>query len=150
MLTTLIYPRSRGTLRLASTDPTAAPLIDFNYLADQADLDVLTEGSEMVREIMAGAAFGGAVKSEIHPGAAAAGQRAAAGDPQPRDVGLPRRRHLPDGRRRARGRRPASCGSAGVEGLRVCDASVMPSITGGNTNAPAMVIGEIGAELMTR
>ena len=59
MLSTLIYPSSRGTLRLASTDPTAAPLIDFQYLADPADLEVLAEGSEMVREIMAGAAFGG-------------------------------------------------------------------------------------------
>ena len=69
VLATLIYPSSRGTLRLASSDPTAAPLIDPQYLADAADLEVLAEGSEMVREIMAGAAFGGAVKEEIHPGA---------------------------------------------------------------------------------
>src|SRR3954451_23088736 len=69
VLVTLIYPRSRGTLRLASTDPNASPLIDFGYLADPADLEVLAEGSEMVREIMGGAAFGGSVKSEIAPGA---------------------------------------------------------------------------------
>src|ERR1700712_224318 len=68
VLATLIYPKSRGTLRLASSHPTAAPLIDFQYLADPDDLEVLAQGSEMVREIMAGAAFGGAVKSEIHPG----------------------------------------------------------------------------------
>src|SRR3954468_10633209 len=41
VLTTLIYPKSRGTLRLASADPTAPPLIDFQYLADPADLEVL-------------------------------------------------------------------------------------------------------------
>jgi choline dehydrogenase len=149
VLTTLIYPRSRGTLRLASGDPTAAPLIDFNYLADQADLDVLTEGSEMVREIMAGAAFGGAVKSEIHPGSHLRGtdlrqailNRATS---VYHGVGTCRmgldELAVVDPELRVRG----------VEGLRVCDASVMPSITGGNTNAPAMVIGEIGAELMTR
>ena len=44
VLTTLIYPKSRGTLRLASADPTAAPLIDFQYLADPADLEVLGRG----------------------------------------------------------------------------------------------------------
>jgi choline dehydrogenase len=149
VLTTLIYPRSRGTLRLASDDPTAAPLIDFNYLADQADLDVLAEGSEMVREIMAGAAFGGAVKSEIHPGAQLQGSEL-------RQAILNRATSVYHG--------VGTCRMGvdelavvdpelrlrGVEGLRVCDASVMPSITGGNTNAPAMVIGEIGAELMTR
>ncbi|MFC5175771.1 GMC family oxidoreductase [Nocardioides taihuensis] len=149
VLTTLIYPRSRGTLRLASNDPTAAPLIDFNYLADQADLDVLAEGSEMVREIMAGAAFGGAVKSEIHPGAQLQGSEL-------RQAILNRATSVYHG--------VGTCRMGvdelavvdpqlrvrGVEGLRVCDASVMPSITGGNTNAPAMVIGEIGAELMTR
>ena len=74
LLSTLIYPRSRGTLRLASNDPTAAPLIDFQYLADPADLEVLAEGSEMVREIMGGAAFGGSVKEELHPGASLKGQ----------------------------------------------------------------------------
>ena len=60
----------------------------------------------MVREIMAGAAFGGAVKEEIHPGTEPQGPGAARRDPQPGHVGLPRRRHLPDGRRRAGGRRP--------------------------------------------
>ena len=74
VLATLIYPKSRGTLRLASGDPMAAPLIDPRYLDDPADLEVLGEGSEMVREIMGGAAFGGSVKEEIHPGAALQGQ----------------------------------------------------------------------------
>jgi choline dehydrogenase len=45
VLTTLIYPKSRGTLRLASADPTAAPLIDFHYLEDPSDLEVMGEGS---------------------------------------------------------------------------------------------------------
>jgi choline dehydrogenase len=147
VLATLIYPRSRGTLRLASTDPSAAPLIDFQFLADPADLDVLAEGSEMVREIMAGAAFGGSVKEEIHPGASLKGQEL-------RDAILNRATSVYHG--------VGTCRMGvdelavvgpdlrvrGVEGLRVADASIMPSITGGNTNAPAIMIGEMAAALI--
>ncbi|MGZ6752855.1 MAG: GMC family oxidoreductase [Nocardioides sp.] len=147
VLTTLIYPKSRGTLRLSSADPTATPLIDFQYLADPADLDVLAEGSEMVREIMGAAAFGGAVKEEIHPGTQLQGQAL-------RDAILNRATSVYHG--------VGTCRMGvdelavvtpdlkvrGVEGLRVCDASIMPSITGGNTNAPAIMIGERGADLV--
>lgn len=147
LLSTLIYPKSRGTLRLASDDPTASPHIDFQYLSDPADLEVLAEGSEMVREIMAGSAFGGAVKEEIHPGKALTGQPL-------RDAILNRATSVYHG--------VGTCRMGvdelavvtpdlkvrGVEGLRVCDASIMPSITGGNTNAPAIMIGERGADLV--
>jgi choline dehydrogenase len=147
ILSTLIYPRSRGTLRLASADPTAAPLIDFQYLADPGDLEVLAEGSEMVREIMGGAAFGGAVKEELHPGANLKGQAL-------RDAILNRATSVYHGVGTCRmGVDELSVVTPdlkvrGVEGLRVCDASVMPSITGGNTNAPAIMIGERGADFV--
>jgi choline dehydrogenase len=147
VLATLIYPRSRGTLRLASSDPTAAPLIDPQYLADAADLEVLAEGSEMVREIMAGAAFGGAVKEEIHPGANLQGTDL-------REAILNRATSVYHG--------VGTCRMGvdelavvnpelkvrGIDGLRVADASIMPSITGGNTNAPAIMIGEKAADLI--
>jgi choline dehydrogenase len=147
VLATLIYPKSRGTLRLASADPTAAPLIDFQYLADKADLEVLAEGSEMTREIFASPAFRGAVKEEIHPGAGLKGQEL-------RDAILNRATSVYHG--------VGTCRMGvdelavvtpdlrvrGVEALRVCDASIMPSITGGNTNAPAIMIGERGADLV--
>ena len=147
VLSTLIYPKSRGTLRLASTDPTASPLIDFQYLADPSDLEVLAEGSEMVREIFAGAAFGGSIKGETHPGKELQGQAL-------RDAILNRATSVYHG--------VGTCRMGvdelavvgpdlkvrGVEGLRVCDASIMPSITGGNTNAPAIMIGEMGASLV--
>ncbi|GAA4552169.1 GMC family oxidoreductase [Amycolatopsis samaneae] len=147
VLTTLIYPKSRGTLRLASADPTAAPLIDFQYLADPADLEVLGEGSEMVREIFASKAFKGAVKEELHPGTGVRGQEL-------RDAILNRATSVYHG--------VGTCRMGvdelavvdpelkvrGVDGLRVCDASIMPSITGGNTNAPAIMIGEMGAQLV--
>ena len=147
LLSTLIYPRSRGTLRLASNDPTASPLIDFQYLADPGDLEVLAEGSEMVREIMAGAAFGGAVKEELHPGASLKGQEL-------RDAILNRATSVYHGVGTCRmGVDELAVVSPdlkvrGIEGLRVCDASIMPSITGGNTNAPAIMIGERGADFV--
>lgn len=147
VLVTLIYPKSRGTLRLASADPTATPLIDFQYLADPADLEVLGEGSEMAREIFASPAFKGAIKEEIHPGEKLRGQEL-------RDAILNRATSVYHG--------VGTCRMGvdelavvgpdlkvrGVEGLRVCDASIMPSITGGNTNAPAIMIGEMGARLV--
>ncbi|MBU2073434.1 MAG: GMC family oxidoreductase N-terminal domain-containing protein [Actinobacteria bacterium] len=147
VLTTLIYPKSRGTLRLASADPTATPLIDPAYLAESADLDLLTEGSELVREIFSGKAFGGAIKDEIHPGRALQGSDL-------RQAILNRATSVYHG--------VGTCKMGvdetavvnpdltvrGVEGLRVCDASIMPSITGGNTNAPAIMIGERGADLV--
>lgn len=147
VLTTLIYPKSRGTLRLASADPAAAPLIDFQYLSDPADLELLGEGSEMVREIFASKAFKGAVKEEIHPGKDLKGQAL-------RDAILNRATSVYHG--------VGTCRMGvdelavvgpdlkvrGVEGLRVCDASIMPSITGGNTNAPCIMIGEMGAQLV--
>lgn len=142
---TLIYPKSRGTLRLASTDPTAAPLIDPGYLRDPADTEVLVEGIAMTREIMAGA---GDNKGEIGPG--------------PRyfsDAAL--RRELPNyvhsvyhpvGTCRMgtdeRAVVDPQLRVLGIEGLRVADAAIMPSITGGNTNAPSLMIGERAAELI--
>lgn len=147
VLATLIYPKSRGTLRLGSADPSAAPLIDFQYLADRADLEVLAEGSEMVREIMGGAAFGGSVKEEIHPGIDVTGAAL-------RDAILNRATSVYHGVGTCRmGVDELAVVSPdlkvrGVEGLRVADASIMPSITGGNTNAPAIMIGEKAAELI--
>ena len=147
VLSTLIYPKSRGTLRLASKDPTAPPLIDFQYLSDPSDLEVLAEGSEIVREIFAGSAFRGSIKAETHPGKELTGQAL-------RDAILNRATSVYHG--------VGTCRMGvdelavvgpdlkvrGVEGLRVCDASIMPSITGGNTNAPAIMIGEMGASIV--
>ena len=125
----------------------AAPLIDFRYLSDPADLEVLAEGSEMVREIMGGAAFGGTVKDEIHPGADAPGTDL-------RDEILNRATSVYHGVGTCRMGvdERAVVGPdlkvRGIDGLRVADASIMPSITGGNTNAPAIMIGEKAADLI--
>lgn len=148
VFSTLIYPRSRGTLRLASADPTAAPLIDYGFFTDPHDVEVLAEGTEMIREIMASAAFGGGVKAEIHPGP---------GIPNGKEL-----RHALRERSTSVYHGVGTCrmGSderavvdpslrvLGIDGLRVADASVMPSITGGNTNAPSIMIGERAADLI--
>ncbi len=147
VMSTLIYPRSRGTLRLASSDPSAAPLIDMNYLAEAGDRQVLIEGVEMIREIMQSAAFGGNVTAELHPGPAIDSEALKAevlnrattvyhGVGTCR-MGVDERAVVgPDLKVR------------GIEGLRVADASIMPSIIGGNTNAPSIMIGDKCAELV--
>ena len=147
VFSTLIYPRSRGTLRLASSDPLAAPLIDYGFLREKDDVEVLAEGTEMIREIMASAAFGGAVKEEIHPGTSLRGAELREALKMRSTsvyhgvgtcrMGVDERAVVgPDLKVR------------GVEGLRVADASIMPSITGGNTNAPCYMIGEKAAEII--
>lgn len=146
IFSTLIYPKSRGKIRLASADPTVAPLIDYGYLTEPDDLKVLAEGTEMARAIMANRAFGGAVKEEIYPGS---------------DVS----KENPEGIRRRAVSVMHAVGTCrmgvderavvgpdlkvrGIEGLRVADASIMPSITGGNTNAPCYMIGERASDFI--
>jgi choline dehydrogenase-like flavoprotein len=148
VLPTLIYPRSRGEVRLASADPTAAPHIDPHFLEDPDDRRLLLEGIKLVREIMASKSLAGVVTGELHPGPAFASDAAMAAE-------LPTRIHTvyhPVGTCRmgsdARAVVDPELRVRGVEGLRVADASIMPRITGGNTNAACMMIGERCAELM--
>jgi choline dehydrogenase len=147
LMSTLIYPRSRGTFRLTSTDPAAAPLIDPGYLREPADTEVLLDGMELIRETMAtGGVQPDAV--ELHPGTSFTDRAALAREVPNRattvyhPVGTCRmgsdERAVVDPTLRVRG----------VEGLRVADAAIMPSITGGNTNAPAIMIGEHAAAMM--
>jgi choline dehydrogenase-like flavoprotein len=148
IMSTLIYPQSRGTFRLASADPTAAPLIDPNYLDEQADIDVLVSGMELIRETMAAKSMFGGVEVEIAPGPAYATRADLAKEVLNRattvyhPVGTCRmgvdERAVVDPQLRVRG----------IAGLRVADASIMPSIVGGNTNAASMMIGEHAATMM--
>lgn len=141
-------PLSRGTVRLASADPKAAPLIDPNYWSEPYDLEMSLKGLEMAREIMAQPALKPYVKAEILPGPAARGRaeifdyacRMAKTDHHP--VGACKMGHdamavvTPDLKVR------------GLEGLRVCDSSIMPLINSSNTNAPTIMIGEKAADLV--
>lgn len=146
---TLIYPKSRGELRLASTDPLDSPLIDPGYLSDPADVDFLVEAIGMIREAAANKAIAGDITEEFSPGPAFKDETALRRELPMRihsvyhPVGTCRmgvdERAVVDPQLRVRG----------IEGLRVADASIMPSITGGNTNAPCYMIGEKAAEFIT-
>lgn len=149
----LLRPRSRGTIRLASRDPRRHPLIDPAYLTDADGVDAATlraglaacerllatdalrslttggwvqpaGGERMSSEERIEASLRGASHTLYHPvGTARMGQDAAA---------------VVDPELRVRG----------VTGLRVADASVMPTLIRGHTNAPAIVIGEVAADLL--
>ncbi len=148
IMPTLIYPKSRGTLRLASADPAAAPVIDPGYLTEPDDSRVLLDGIELIREAMASKVIAEQVSLELNPGPDYPDRAALAAELPNRAtsvyhaVGTCRmgtdERCVVDPALRVRG----------IDGLRVADASIMPSITGGNTNAPAMMIGEHCAALM--
>jgi choline dehydrogenase len=148
VMSTLIYPKSRGTFRLASADPTAAPLIDPNYLAEQADIDVLVSGIELIRETMASQSIASGVHAEISPGPPYRTRESLAKEVLNRATTV----YHPVGTCRMgvddRAVVDPALAVRGVEGLRVADASIMPSVPGGNTNAPSMMIGEKAAALI--
>ncbi|KXO90269.1 choline dehydrogenase [Tsukamurella pulmonis] len=148
ILPTLIYPQSRGELRLNSANPLEQPSIDPGYLSDPQDTEVLMEGIGMIREVMQHPAVRGKVSEEFTPGASFMDETALRRE-------LPNRVHSvyhPVGTCRMgvdeRAVVDPQLKVIGVEGLRVADASIMPSITGGNTNAPSYMIGEMCARFL--
>lgn len=148
ILPTLIYPKSRGTVRLASADPAAAPLIDPNYLAEPEDMQHLVDGMRKVREIMKSPKIAPFVKREAHPGEQSTTDEQLRAEVRLRGTSV----YHPVGSCRMGVDERAVVGPdlrvRGIEGLRVADASIMPSIIGGNTNAPCIMIGEKCASLI--
>ncbi|MGY1690461.1 GMC family oxidoreductase [Geodermatophilus sp. SYSU D01105] len=145
----LVRVHSRGSVRLRSADPTWAPAIDPGYLTDERDLDALVCGVEQAREIAATAPLAAVLGEEWSPGGTV---------------------QTPDSLRRAvrdtleSPYHPASScrmgtdeGAVvdpqlrvhGLEGLRVADASVLPTLVRGNTNAPTIMVAERAADLVT-
>jgi choline dehydrogenase len=148
IFSTLIYPKSRGTLRLASADPAAAPVIDPGYLTEPDDSRVLLDGMELIREVMNNKIVAGDVALELSPGGEYPDRRALAKEVPNRATSV---YHAVGTCRMGMEERAVvdpALRVPGIDGLRVADASIMPSITGGNTNAPAMMIGEHAASLI--
>ncbi|WP_232492998.1 GMC family oxidoreductase [Novosphingobium kaempferiae] len=139
-----LRPESRGTTRITTADPAAAPSIRPNYLATEEDRRVAAAAIRITRSIVAQPALARYHPEEVRPGPAYETeddlQRAAGeiGTTIFHPVGTVAMGAVVDERLRV----------IGVDGLRVIDASVMPTITSGNTNAPTMMIAEKGAEMM--
>lgn len=143
-----LRPRSRGTVRLASADPAAAPLIDPNYWADPHDRAMSILGLKLAREILAQKSLAPYVLAERLPGPdvvtdadiIAYACRHAKTD------------HHPAGTCRM-GADPAAVVDPrlrfnGLQGLRVVDASVMPTLVSSNTNAPTIMIAEKACDMI--
>ncbi|MEE4543150.1 GMC family oxidoreductase N-terminal domain-containing protein [Streptomyces sp. V4-01] len=143
-------PASRGSLRISSADPYAAPVIDPRYFTEEEDLRAVLSGIAAAREIARSPALAGWGIEEVAPGPAAADETSIAdyarryfgsychpvgtcmmGDDEVSVVDSALRVH-------------------GLDGLRVADASVIPAIPSNNTNATVYAIAERAADLLAR
>ncbi len=143
-----LHPRSRGTVRLQSADPAAAPLIDPNYWSDPHDVKMSIEGLKIAREIFDQAALKPFILAEKLPG------KQVVGDQDLFDYGCANAKtdHHPVGTCKMGTGEDAVVGLDlkvhGLEGLRVCDSSVMPRVPSCNTNAPTIMVGEKAADII--
>ena len=144
---TLVSVRSRGSLRLRSADPTWHPEIDAGYYDDPSDLDAMREGCRRILDLVSSGPLAAYLESAWMPG------------PNPTDEDLTEhlRAHTqtlyhPVGTCAMGTGDQAVVDPAlkvyGIDGLRVVDASVMPVVPRGNTNAPTIMIGEKAADLI--
>jgi choline dehydrogenase len=144
----LLHPESRGFVTLRSSNPADPPRIQLNLLAQRNDIETLISAMHIVREIYATPPLADLISHEVNPGPATQT------DAQIEDymrrtvrtarhpVGSCRMGHddmaVVDPQLRVRG----------LQGLRIADASIMPTVPGGNTNAPTIMIGEKAADLV--
>ncbi|MYL98607.1 choline dehydrogenase [Novosphingobium sp. FGD1] len=139
-----LRPESRGTTRIVTTDPGTAPAIRPNYLSAQEDRRVAADAIRLTRAIVAQPALARYHPEEVRPGLSFQSEeelRRAAGEIGTtifHPVGTAAMGTVVDAHLRVRG----------MGSLRVIDASVMPTIVSGNTNAPTMMIAEKGAEMV--
>jgi choline dehydrogenase len=145
----LVSPQARGRVWLASADPTAKPRILTNALSHPDDLASLVAGVKLAREIAAQGPAAEIVLEELKPGPEIDSDAAIEDDIRRRLMLI----YHPVGTCRMSDTHPDAVVDSqlrvhGLEGLRVIDASVMPTITGGNTHAPTVMIAERAADLI--
>ncbi|WP_289296656.1 GMC oxidoreductase [uncultured Reyranella sp.] len=139
-----LQPRSRGSVRLVSSDPRAAAIIDPNYLGEPEDLAVLAKGVEIAREIGAAKAFDDWRAKEVYPGPAWTSEAGRtdfirrATDSFHHPVGTCRIGAVVDERLRVKG----------IAGLRVIDASVLPGLPAAMCNAAVTAVAEKASDLI--
>ncbi len=147
-----IRPTSRGALTLKSADPSVPPAIKPNYLSTPEDRRVAADSIRVTRAIVARPALQKYVPVEFLPGAQARDDDEAALERAAGDIGTtifhPVGTAKMGREEDARAVVDARLRVIGLEGLRVIDASVMPSITSGNTNSPTIMIAEKGAAMI--
>ena len=143
-----LRPESRGTLRIKSADPAVPPEIRINYLATETDRQAFIDGIKILRKILAAPALKSYCVEEVDPGAKVVSDEAVlafcrrTGSTVYHPTSTCRMGNDPlavvDERLRVRG----------IEGLRVVDASIMPDLMSGNTNAPTIMIAEKASDMI--
>ena len=145
---TLLHPQSRGYIRLRCPDPLASPLIQPNFLSHEADLQTLIASVRLCRQILQAKALDRFRGKEMLPGIQVKQDREIAAYVRKIAEAL----YHPVGTCKMGNDRMAVVNSQlqvrGIKGLRVVDASIMPKITSGNTNAPTIAIAEKIASLL--
>jgi len=143
-----LYPESRGEIRLASSDPCAHPLIDPNYLDSETDIEALTDGLDIVRRVLQAPAFAEERIEERLPGEQVQTRDDLRADLRARAETL---YHPTSTCAMGTGELAVTdsrCRVRGVTGLRVADASAMPRLVGGNTNAPTMMLASRAGDMI--
>lgn len=145
---TMIMPKSRGKITLFNADPFKKPKIEYDYFEDEYDMKVLVEGIKLARKIADQPALKEHIDKELLPGAAVQTDDQIKNFIRQYDTNV----YHPVGSCKMGIDPMAVVGPdlkvRGLEGLRVIDASIMPMITNGNTNAPSIMIGAKGADLI--
>jgi choline dehydrogenase len=144
-----LYPRSRGEVRLASSDARIAPRVNPNILADPEDVAPLLRGLLLARKLCAAPAFARYRATEVRPGRSARSDTELEAYLREATATV----HHPVGSCRMGNDDGAvvdpTLSVRGIADLRVVDASIFPSIVGGNTNAPIVMVAERAVDLIT-